>query len=97
MKHRSFIHRLAVPVFALLSAASAALATAPDWWREEWTGRTKFTLNPAAEGAEIQGETGEAVLLVRLHTGNLAFELAQPDGSDLRFVAADGTVLPFHL
>jgi biopolymer transport protein ExbB len=97
MKHRSFIHRLAVPVLALLAAVSAATAAAPDWWKEEWTGRTKFTLNPAAEGAEIQGETGEAVLLVRLHPGNLAFELVQPDGSDLRFVTPDGKVLPFHL
>jgi biopolymer transport protein ExbB len=97
MKHRSFIHRLALPVLALLAAVSAAAAAAPDWWKEEWTGRTKFTLNPAAEGAEIQGETGEAVLLVRLHPGNLAFELVQPDGSDLRFVTPDGKVLPFHL
>jgi biopolymer transport protein ExbB len=97
MKHRPLIHRLTVPVFALLAAASAALAAAPDWWKEEWTGRTKFTLDASAEGAEITGQPGEAVVLVRLHPGNLAFELAQPDGSDLRFVAADGKVLPFHL
>ena len=94
-------HSLITSFFALLLTGLALAATvsaaAPDWWKEEWTGRTKFTLNPAAEGAEIQGKTGENVLLVRLHPGNLPFELVQPNGSDLRFVTADGQVLPFHL
>jgi biopolymer transport protein ExbB len=78
-------------------APAAAGETAADWWKPEWTGRTKFTLDPAAESAEIKGEAGDTVLLVRLHPGNLPFEAVQADGSDLRFVAADGQVLPFHL
>lgn len=97
MRPRPFIKRLTVTLLAALVVAAPAAAAAPDWWKEEWTGRTKFTLDPAAEGAEIKGKPGEAVLLVRLHPGNLPFEMVQPDGSDLRFVAADGKVLPFHL
>jgi len=97
MKPQPFIKRLTVTLLAALVVAAPAAAAAPDWWKEEWTGRTKFTLDPAAEGAEIKGKPGEAVLLVRLHPGNLPFEMVQPDGSDLRFVAADGKLLPFHL
>jgi len=97
MKPYSLITRFLALLLAGLALAATVSAAAPDWWKEEWTGRTKFTLNPAAEGAEIQGETGENVLLVRLHPGNLPFELVQPNGSDLRFVTADGQVLPFHL
>jgi biopolymer transport protein ExbB len=97
MKPHSSITRFLALLLAGLTLAATVSAAAPDWWKEEWTGRTKFTLNPAAEGAEIQGETGENVLLVRLHPGNLPFELVQPNGSDLRFVTADGQVLPFHL
>lgn len=97
MKSYPFILRCLVQILAALTLAATVSATAPDWWKEEWTGRTKFTLDPAAEGAEIGGETGETVVLVRLHPGNLPFDLVQPDGSDLRFVAADGQVLPYHL
>lgn len=97
MKLHPLIRSFLLPGLLWMAASAAAMASTPDWWKGEWTGRTKFTLDPAAEGADIEGRPGEAVLLVRLHPGNLAFELAQPDGSDLRFVADDGTVLPFHL
>jgi biopolymer transport protein ExbB len=90
---------LLAPLVLWLSSAVPAAAgeAAADWWKPEWSGRTKFTLDPAAEGAEIKGEAGDTVLLVRLHPGNLPFEAVQADGSDLRFVAADGQVLAFHL
>jgi biopolymer transport protein ExbB len=81
-----------------LALCSSAYAEAADWWNESWTGRTPLSINTSAEGAEIQGEPGEAVVLVRLHPGVLPFEAVQPDGSDLRFVAADGkTALAYHL
>ena len=100
MKKRLFRSILFLAPLALWLAAAAPAAAgeaAADWWKAEWSGRTKFTLDPAAEGAEIKGEAGDTVLLVRLHPGNLPFEAAQADGSDLRFVSADGEVLPFHL
>jgi biopolymer transport protein ExbB len=89
---------LAPLLLAVLDLSSAVAGEAAgDWWKPDWSGRTKFTLDPAAEGAEVKGEAGDTVLLVRLHPGNLPFEVVQADGSDLRFVAADGKVLPFHL
>jgi biopolymer transport protein ExbB len=100
MKKRLFRSILFLAPLALWLAAAAPAAAGEavaDWWKAEWSGRTKFTLDPAAEGAEIKGEAGDTVLLVRLHPGNLPFEAAQADGSDLRFVSADGEVLPFHL
>jgi biopolymer transport protein ExbB len=100
MKHRTIRSVLFLAPLALWLAAAAAVSAdeaAAEWWKPEWSGRTKFILDPAAEGAEIKGEAGDTVLLVRLHPGNLPFEAVQADASDLRFVTADGTVLPFHL
>jgi biopolymer transport protein ExbB len=100
MKKRFFRSTLFLAPLAFWLAAAAPAAAgeaAADWWKAEWSGRTKFTLDPAAEGAEVKGEAGDTVLLVRLHPGNLPFEAVQADGSDLRFVGADGKVLPFHL
>ena len=91
-------------VSANLSAAFAAAflllgaAKASAWWNGDWGGRVKLTINPAAEGAEIEGNPGEAVVLVRLHPGVLPFEFVNQDGSDLRFVGPDDkTPLSFHL
>lgn len=92
MTRTTFIRSLfLVLLFAFASNAAA-------WWNDAWTGRTKFVIDPKAEGAEIKGEAGEAVVLVRLFPGNLPFESVLSDGSDLRFVAADDkTPLSFHL
>jgi biopolymer transport protein ExbB len=88
---------LAPVLLWLMVAATACAEEAPGWWKKEWAGRTKFTLDPAAEGAEIKGDAGQNVLLVRLHPGILPFERALPDGRDLRFVTPGGELLPFHL
>jgi biopolymer transport protein ExbB len=86
--------RLMATITLLLLAANPASA----WWNESWTGRTKLTIDPSAEGAQLNGAPGDTVVLVRLHPSNLPFEAIQPDGSDLRFVAGDDkTLLPFHL
>jgi len=86
--------RLLATITLLLLATNPAGA----WWNESWTGRTKLTIDPSVEGAQLNGAPGDTVVLVRLHPGNLPFEAIQPDGSDLRFVAGDDkTLLPFHL
>lgn len=80
-------------LFALLGAGNLSA-----WWNGDWGGRVKLTVNPAAEGAEIEGDPGDVVLLVRLHAGVLPFEFVQQDGSDLRFIDSDDkTPLSFHL
>jgi biopolymer transport protein ExbB len=77
-----------------LFAATSAHAT----WNAEWTQRAKLKLNTAADGVPITAGVDGAVVLVRLHTGNFQFIDAKPDGSDLRFIAADDkTPLKFHI
>lgn len=63
-------------------------------WNEAWTARNKVTVNAAGM---TEAQTAVAVVL-RLHSGNFDFTNAKPDGSDLRFIAADDkTELPYHL
>jgi biopolymer transport protein ExbB len=79
---------------ACLFAASSAHAT----WNAEWTKRARLKLNTAADGLPIAAGVDGATVLVRLHTGNFQFIDAKPDGSDLRFIAADDkTPLKFHI
>ena len=77
-----------------LLAAAPALAA----WNADWTQRVKITLNTAADGLPLSAGADAVPLLVRLHSGNFQFLDAKPDGSDLRFVAADDkTPLKFHI
>ena len=58
----------------------------------------KIAVDTTSAGADIQTGAVQFPLAVRLHSGNFAFADAKPDGSDLRFLAADGkTPLKFHL
>jgi biopolymer transport protein ExbB len=66
------------------------------WWKSDWKQREKVQLDTSAQGVETkQALTGVAVA-VRLHAGNFSFGDAKPDGSDLRFVAADDKTLLKH-
>jgi biopolymer transport protein ExbB len=67
-------------------------------WNAEWKQRAKIGLNTAAEGLPIASAVDSVPVLIRLHTGNFAFAEAKPDGSDLRFIAADDkTPLKHHI
>ncbi|MDX2081461.1 MAG: DUF2341 domain-containing protein [Terrimicrobiaceae bacterium] len=82
---------------ALAAPAFAADADAP-WWDKAWGSRKPFTINTKAEGVTIPGAPGTSLVLVRLHAGNFNFGNAREDGSDLRFVSADGkTLLPHQI
>jgi biopolymer transport protein ExbB len=72
-------------LFAVLLAATPAQA----WWNGAWSSRRKITIDTSATGAAITDPIGTVTVLVRLHDGDLDFDGAKPDGSDLRFVAAD--------
>ncbi|MBV8032568.1 MAG: DUF2341 domain-containing protein [Betaproteobacteria bacterium] len=74
-----------------LVAAAALLSsgTAQAWWNGDWGSRTKLTLEAGPAGADLKASVSQVPVLVRLHTGNFDFSKAKPDGSDLRFVAAD--------
>jgi biopolymer transport protein ExbB len=65
---------------------------------DDWTHKKKLGFNTTASGTEIKEDVSQLPLLVRLHSGNFTFSEAKPDGSDLRFFAADGkTPLKFHI
>ena len=90
------ISRLLVVGLALFSLAGTASASS--WWKSEWTTRKKITLDASGAGASLTESTGATPVLVRLYDGNFQFAGAQPDGSDLRFVAEDDkTPLAFHI
>jgi biopolymer transport protein ExbB len=83
---------------ALLGAGLAMLAMPFTAHAEEWAHSKKLSFDTTASGTEIKEEVAALPLLVRLHSGNFTFSEAKPDGSDLRFFAADGkTPLKYHI
>ncbi len=79
--------------FALLLAGPIHAEEAT-WWNPAWTQRQPLTLDTA----DVTEALGSSTVLVRLFDGNFQFAGAREDGSDLRFVAADGkTVLPHQI
>lgn len=88
------MRKLLLTFFLLLIAPQMAHA----WWNGEWTARKKITLDTTATGLPLKQEVTTPVVLVRLHTGNFAFDAAKVDGSDLRFLAEDDkTPLKYHI
>lgn len=79
---------------AILAMFVPGAASAQDWWSDDWGYRQAISVD--ATGV-VAGEVENAPVLVRLHAGNVDFTRLKDDGSDLRFVAADGTPLDFHL
>jgi biopolymer transport protein ExbB len=83
-----------------LGAALAAPHSAwAQWWNDDWAFRKQINLDLSQAGANIPGSPTDVPLLVRLHAGNFPyFGDIQPDGDDLRFVAADDvTPLKHHI
>lgn len=74
---------------ALLGSLLFASAPASAWWNKDWQQREQVRLDTSATGIETKETLNDVVVAVRLHMGNFDFANARPDGSDLRFVAAD--------
>jgi biopolymer transport protein ExbB len=80
-------------ISALLLAVLAPL-TASAEWNKDWPTKNKVVVS--AEGAAAA--VADVPVVVRLHSGNFDFTTARPDGSDLRFIAADDkTELKYHI
>lgn len=80
--------------FSLLLGATSADA----WWDGKWEKRRKVSFDTTDKGAAIADNLAEIPVLVRLHSGNFAFESAKNDGADIRFVGSDDkTPLKYHL
>ncbi len=82
---------------ALVSGAWAGQARA--WWNNDWSFRKEIDFDLTTAGADIAGPVSDVPVLIRLSLGNFQyFNDANPDGSDLRFVAGDDkTPLKFHI
>ena len=88
--------KIAVRGLALACLLIASVAHAA--WNPEWKQRVKIGLNTGPDGLSIAAPVDSAPVLVRLHTGNFRFVDAKPDGTDLRFIAADDkTPLKYHI
>ncbi len=90
----SLLSRLAISV--VLTGHLQAEEAAAAWWNPDWSQRQPLTLDTGADAAGITDPAGVVTVLVRLHDGNFQFANAREDGSDLRFVAADGKTILSH-
>jgi len=66
-------------VFLLISTSAQAT------WNDAWETRTKVAINTA----EVTEAVNNALIPVRLHSGNFNFSSANINGSDIRVIAAD--------
>lgn len=85
---------------ALTALLLAALlpASAHAWWNNDWSERTRITLNTSAQGQETKETASGVAVAVRLHSGNFDFAAAKDDGNDLRVLAGDDkTPLKFSI
>jgi biopolymer transport protein ExbB len=79
-------------IVAAMLIASPLLANAN--WNEAWTAKSKVTIDATAVTAAVDS----VPVVIRLHSGNFGFLDAKPDGSDIRFIAADDkTELKYHI
>ena len=78
-----------VIAFAVALAGLFGSTLADAAWNADWKQRIKIGLNTAEGGLAVTAPVDSVPLLVRLHTGNFPFADARPDGTDLRFIAAD--------
>ena len=68
------------------------------WWNSDWSARKSITIDTTAAAGGISDPIGDTPVLIRLDVGDFTFDNARPDGSDLRFVAADDkTPLAYHI
>ena len=89
--HRLFSSTLFISLHVMLWACGAAHA-------EDWAHKKRLSFDTTASGSELKADVSQLPLLLRLHSGNFTFSEAKPDGTDLRFFAADGkTALSYHI
>lgn len=82
----------------MAGTAPAADPEAAPWWNPAWTQRQTLTLDTGGDAAGLAESPGTATVLVRLSDSNFPFAGAREDGSDLRFITADGkTALSYQI
>src|ERR1051326_9221256 len=59
------------------------------WWNHDWSYRKEVVIDGSDQGAALKTDLIQVPVLIRLHDGVFRFADANPDGSDLRFIASD--------
>jgi biopolymer transport protein ExbB len=84
----SYLPLVVASLFLFISLSAGAA------WNEAWETRTKVAINTS----EVTEAVTNALIPVRLHSGNFDFTSANFDGSDIRIIAADDkTELKFYV
>jgi biopolymer transport protein ExbB len=93
---RQFCMALVLGILAVLTLGPAPARAS--WWNSDWSARKVVTIDTSSNGADISDPIGTTPVLIRLDVSNFTFDAANPDGSDLRFVAGDDkTPLAYHI
>ena len=87
---------IALLLFILSMSVMGTAMAETNWWQSEWKYRKPITINAGPEGAALGVDVGRAPVLVRLHTGNFAFDGVASGGKDIRFVGSDGKTILNH-
>ena len=75
------------------TAPSTTGQSSPEgWWDSEWSYRRRVSIT-----ADGSAALSEVPIAVRLGPGRIEYELMQVDAEDLRFVSAQGDVLPLEI
>jgi biopolymer transport protein ExbB len=97
-QHRRASKLFRLLLFVLLAAVVLKPHAAYAWWDHDWSARKLITIDTSSTGADISNPIGTTPVLIRLDVGSFTFDSANPDGSDLRFVASDDkTPLSYHI
>ncbi|NMK50364.1 DUF2341 domain-containing protein, partial [Achromobacter sp. Bel] len=88
------MQRLLILLLTVLAGVLPSAANA--WWQPDWQYRKQITVDSTPQGMPLGGPAGRTPLLVRLHTGNFAFDGIHENGADIRFVAADDQTVLNH-
>lgn len=91
------MQRILTTLLFLLGIAMSTVAGAQEdaaWWQAEWKYRKPITVDTATAG--LAGDPGRTAVLVRLHSGNFAFDGMAANGGDLRFIGSDGRTVLNH-
>jgi hypothetical protein len=62
-----------------------------------WAIVRKVTLNTSATGANVTGDNYDFPMLVRLRAPDFDFSKVRKDGTDIRFLKANGASLPYYI
>src|SRR6185295_6561894 len=74
-------------------AVSDMPAAPAGWWDAHWKKRARVTVSDP----ELKEELSDFQVPVKLEPGSFEYAAAKADGSDLRFLAADGTGLDHEI